>query len=117
MRIISQDGNINLPYEMTALLVSDNYIQAVFAGGIQQSPYMMAMYKSQEKCKKAMEMLNRVYAGMFLSQNVEMSDDDYEECIKMAVRDFGIIKPVVNSPDIKFEPANIVFRFPKDDEV
>lgn len=117
MRIISQDGKINLPYEMTALLVSENYIQAVFAGGIQQSPYMMAMYKSQEKCKKAMEMLNRVYAGMFLSQNVEMSDDDYEECIKMAARDFGIIKHVVNSPDIKFEPANIVFRFPKDDEV
>ena len=117
MRIISQNGKINLPYEMTALLVSDNYIQAVFAGGIQQSPYMMAMYKSQEKCKKAMEMLNRVYAGMFLSQNVEMSDDIYDECIKMAARGFGIIKTMVNSPDIKFEPANIVFRFPGDNEL
>lgn len=117
MRIISQDGKINIPYEMTALLVSDNYIQAVFSGGIQQSPYVMAMYKSQEKCKKAMEMLNRVYAGMFLSQNVEMSDDDYKECIKMAARGFGIIKSVVNSPDMKFEPTNIVFRFPGDDEV
>lgn len=117
MRIVSQDGKINLPYEMTALLVSDNYIQAVFAGGIQQSPYVMASYKSQEKCKKAIEMLNRVYAGMFLSQNVEMSDDDYEECIKMAARGFGIIKTMVNSPDMKFEPANIVFRFPKDGEI
>lgn len=117
MRIISQDGKINLPYEMTALLVSDNYVQAVFAGGIQQSPYMMAMYKNQEKCKKAMEMLNRVYTGMFLSQNIEMSDDDYEECIKMAERGFGIIKTMVNSPDMKFGPANIVFRFPKDGEV
>lgn len=117
MRIISQDGKINLPYEMTALLVSDSYIQAVFAGGIQQSPYMMAVYKSREKCQKAMEMLNRVYAGMFLSQNVEMSDDDYEECIKMAARGFGIIKTMVSSPDVKFEPANIVFRFPKDGEI
>lgn len=117
MRIISQDGKINLPYEMTELLIADNYIQAVFAGGIQQRPYMMAMYKSQEKCKKAMETLNRVYAGMLLSQNIEMSDDDYEECIKMAARGFGIIKTMVNSPDIKFEPASIVFRFPKDDEV
>lgn len=116
MRIISQDGKINLPYEMTALLVSDNYIQAVFAGGIQQSPYVMAMYESREKCQKAMEMLNRVYAGMFLSQNVEMSDDDYEECIKMAARGL-IIKTMVSSPDVKFEPANIVFRFPKDGEV
>ena len=117
MRIISQDGKINLPYEMTALLASDNYIQAVFAGGIQQSPYVMAVYESQEKCQKAMEMLNRVYTGTFLSQNVEMSDDDYEECIKMAARGFGIIKTMVNSPDMKFEPANIVFRFPKDVEI
>lgn len=114
MRIISQDGKINLPYEMTALLVSDN---AVFAGGIQQSPYIMAVYESREKCQKAMEMLNRVYAGMFLSQNVEMSDDIYEECIKMAARGFEIIKTMVSSPDMKFEPANIVFRFPGDDEV
>ena len=51
MRIISQDGKINLPYEMTALLVSDNYIQAVFAGGIQQSPYVMAMYSTQDKLR------------------------------------------------------------------
>lgn len=117
MRIISQDGKINLPYEMTVLLVSGNYIQAVFAGGIQQSPYVMAVYESREKCQKAMEMLNRVYAGMFFSQNVEMSDDDYEKCIKMAARGFGIIKTMVSSTDVKFELANIVFRFPGDDEV
>lgn len=54
---------------------------------------------------------------MFLSQNVEMSGDDYEKCIKMAARGFGIIKTMVSSPDMKFEPANIVFRFPKDGEV
>lgn len=60
MRIISQDGKINLPYEMTALLVSDNYIQAVFAGGIQQSPYVMAMYSTQD----ALDMLDRRFAGM-----------------------------------------------------
>lgn len=64
MRIISQDGKINLPYEMTALLVSDNYIQAVFAGGIQQSPYIMAMYSTQDKLKNAMDMLDRRFAGM-----------------------------------------------------
>ena len=64
MRIISQNGKINLPYEMTALIVSDNYIQAVFAGGIQQSPYLMAMYSTQDKLQEALDMLNRRYAGM-----------------------------------------------------
>ena len=68
----------------------------------------------ENSSEKAMEMLNRVYAGMFLSQNVEMSDDDYEEFIKMAARGFDDSKTMVSSPDMKFEPANIVFRFPKD---
>ena len=64
MRIISQNGKINLPYEMTALLVSDNYIQAVFAGGIQQSPYVMAMYSTQDKLQDALDMLDRRFVGM-----------------------------------------------------
>lgn len=117
MRIISQNGEADLPYEMTALFAYDNRIEAVFSESIQKSPYVMAIYENKEKCQKAMKMLNRAYAGMFLSQNVEMSDDDYEECIKMAARGFGIIKTMVNSPDMKFEPANIVFRFPEDDEI
>lgn len=78
---------------------------------------VMARYSTDEKAKKAMKALHKVYAGMFLAQNVEMSDDDYEECIKMAARGFGIIKTAIDSSDIKFEPANIVFRFPEDDEV
>ena len=90
MRIISQDGKINLPYEMTALLVSDNYVQAVFAGGIQQSPYMMAVYESQEKCQKVMEMMNEVYTGCYTDENIKFT---------------------------KMGETNIVFRFPKDDEV
>ena len=61
MRIISQDGRINLPYEMTALLISDNYIQAVFAGGIQQSPYMMALYSTQDKLLSALDALNEKF--------------------------------------------------------
>lgn len=61
MRIISQDGKINLPYEMTALLISDNYIQAVFAGGIQQSPYMMAMYSTQDKLLSVLDALDKKF--------------------------------------------------------
>lgn len=61
MRIISQDGKINLPYEMTVLLISDNYIQAVFAGGIQQSPYIMAMYSTQDKLLSALDALDEKF--------------------------------------------------------
>lgn len=61
MRIISQDGKINLPYEMTALLVSDNYIQAVFSGGIQQSPYIMAIYSTQDKLLSVLDALDEKF--------------------------------------------------------
>lgn len=77
----------------------------------------MTRYSTDEKAQKAMKVLHKVYAGMFFTQNVKMSDGDYEKCIKMAARGFGIIKTMVNNPDVKFEPENIVFRFPEDDEV
>lgn len=116
MRLISQNGEFDVPYEITSLSRTENIIRA-YVPIVDEKGTVMACYSTDEKAQKAMKALQKVYAGMFLAQNVEMSDDCYEECIKMAARGFGIIKTVVNSPDMKFEPANIVFRFPKDDEV
>lgn len=116
MRLISQNGEFDVPYEITSLSRTGNIIRA-YAPIVSEKGTVMARYSTNEKAEKAMKVLHKVYTGMFLAQNVEMSDDDYEECIKMAARGFGIIKTMVNSPDVKFEPANIVFRFPKDDEV
>ena len=116
MRLVSQNGKIDAPYEITPLSRTGNIIR-VYVPIAGEKGTVMATYSTEEKAEKAMEMLHKVYAGMFLAQNVEMSDDDYEEFIKMAARGFGIIKTMVNSPDMEFEPANIVFRFPEDDEV
>lgn len=116
MRLISQSGEFDVPYEIAALSRTGNIIRA-YIPMVGEKGTVMANYSTEEKAEKAMKVLHKVYAGMFLAQNVEMSYDDYEECIKMAARGFGIIKTMVNSPDMKFEPANIVFQFPKDDEV
>lgn len=116
MRLISQNGGFDVPYEITSLSRNGNIIRA-YVPMVGEKGTVMARYSTNGKAEKAMKVFHKVYAGMFLAQNVEMSDDDYEECIKMAARGFGIIKTMVNSPDVKFEPANIVFRFPKDDEV
>jgi hypothetical protein len=116
VRLISQTGDIDIPYENTVLSVAENLIFA-YVPIVGEKGTVIASYSTKEKAEKAMKVLHKVYAGMFLAKNVEMSDDDYEECIKMAARGFGIIKTMVNSPDMKFEPANIVFRFPKDDEI
>lgn len=116
MRLISQNGEFDVPYEITVLSRTGNIIRA-YVPIVGEKGTIMAHYSTNEKAQIAMKALHKVYAGMFLVQNVEMSDDDYEECIKMAARGFGIIKTMVNSRDMKFEPANIVFRFPEDDEV
>lgn len=116
MRLISQDGKFDVPYEIAALSRTGNIIRA-YVPIVGEKGIIMAQYLTEEKAQKAMKALHKVYAGMFLAQNVEMSDGDYEECVKMAARGFGIIKTMVNSLDVKFEPANIVFRFPEDDEV
>lgn len=116
MRLVSQNGEFDVPYETTSLSRTGNIIRA-YIPMVGEKGTVMAHYSTEEKAEKAMKVLHKVYAGMFLAQNVEMSDDVYEECIKMAARGFGIIKTMVNSPDMKFEPANIVFQFPKDDEV
>ena len=116
MRLISQNGEFDVPYEIAALSRTGNIIRA-YIPEISEKGTIMARYSTDEKAQKAMKALHKVYTGMFLAQNIEISDDDYEEFIKMAARGFGIIKTMVNSPDMKFEPANIVFRFPEDDEM
>lgn len=116
MRLISQNGEIDVPYEITSLSRTGNIIRA-YVPMVGEKGTVMARYLTKEKAQKAMKALHKVYAGMFLAQNVEMSDDDYEECIKMAARGFGIIKTSMDGSEMKFEPANIVFRFPEDDEV
>lgn len=116
MRLISQSGEFDVPYEITSLSRTGNIIRA-YVPMVGEKGTVMARYSTDEKAENAMKALHKVYTGMFLAQNIEMSDDDYGEFTKMAARDFGIIRTMVNSPDVKFEPANIVFRFPKDDEV
>ena len=116
MRLVSQNGEFDVPYEIVALSRTGNIIKA-YVPMVGEKGTIIARYSTNEKAQKAMKALHKVYAGMLFAQNVEMSDDDYEECIKMAARGFGIIKTMVNSPDMKFEPTKIVFRFPEDDEV
>ena len=67
MRIISQNGAVNFPYEMTAVLVDGNVVKALLPAG-SNIPYVMATYENEEKCQKAMGRLDVVY-GMLNSKN------------------------------------------------
>jgi hypothetical protein len=117
MRLVSQNGEFDVPYEIAALSRTGNIIR-VYVPIVGEKGTIMAVCSTEEKAKKVMEMLRNAYTGALFAQNIEVSEDVEKEFMKMAsTRGFGIIKTMVNSPDMKFEPANIVFRFPEDDEV
>lgn len=117
MRLISQNGEFDVPYEIAALSRTENIIRA-YAPIVGEKGIIMAQYLTEEKAIKAMEMLHNTYTGAFFAQNIEVPKDIEKEFMNMATtKGFGIIKTMVNSPDVKFEPANIVFRFPEEDGV
>ena len=74
MRVISQDGAIDVPYEISSLSMASGKYEDVEHAAIychNSSTVMgtkMAEYSSKEKAKKAMEMLREEYQK-YASQN------------------------------------------------
>lgn len=96
MRIISQDGGIDLPYE-NVILESMCDCKCIFAHTGTGQPYRMAEYSTVEKMDKAMKMLRDCYTGSLYT------DSHYDMAAQANVTDI-----VVN---------NVMFQFPEDDEV
>ena len=121
MRIISQDGMIDIPYEISAFSFGHKaytsefniYIRSKF---LDEKPCIIATYSTQEKAMKAMEMLRSAYTGMpVIFQNVEPSED-FERMLKRAKTN-GIVA-ITDDKKSKIEYANnMIFQFPKDEEV
>lgn len=72
MRIISQDGTIDIPYDYFSLSVASGKYKDVEYGCIYchniSSPHgtKLAEYSSKEKAYKAMEMLRHHYCNIYL---------------------------------------------------
>ena len=61
MRLISQNGAIDVPYEMSAIRNDDNLIILCMAGETGKGS-VIATYSTSKKAQKAMEMLHEAYA-------------------------------------------------------
>jgi hypothetical protein len=124
MRLISQDGTIDIPYEN--VMLEESYvgiygdglarrgIEAYFA--LQERHKCIALYSSEEKAKKAMEMLRETYIGMpIVMQNVDVSENVAKtfETLKKC----GIVVRADNQPSKVDFINNFVFQFPQDDEI
>ena len=112
MRVISQNGKLDFPYENIVVEIMDSVIVAYTP---MTNPLRMAQYKSQDKAEKAMQMLHEAYTGApLIIENIEVPDDFVEKL--KALRN-GIITIIDREDNVRIEPMNIVFRFPSEDEI
>ena len=100
MRLISQNGNVDIPYDKAILLHAQDYVMA----RVGDKEYLMGEYSSMKKSYRVMEMLREKYAKLEIFKSV------YQK---------GLLTEL--NKELGFdEMQNIltsIFRFPKDEEV
>ena len=104
MRVISQHGNVDLPYEQLVVCHAMEGVIALYNG----EKYVLGEYSSKEKSYKAMEMLRDQYKGLEVFKVLASGTAEHME------KSF-------NSDELKeyiraYHDIN-VFQFPQDDEI
>lgn len=105
MRVISQDGTYDLPYEQTAIAV---YGAEITGYSLDNTRYCtLARYSTKEKAIKAMEMCRKQYAQCEFNKTVIPRMD--ANLAKISLEYTGKVK---NEYAGKY-----IFKFPADEEV
>lgn len=120
MRVISQDGTKDFPYDSSSV--------SLYAGCINGRVYVrmqicgyddsvdVADYSTKEKAKKAMEMLRDAYIGMpIVMQNIDVSEDVVKEFERL--KKCGVLVRADNQPSKVECINNVIFRFPAEEEL
>lgn len=124
MRVISQDGKSDIPYEyfvFSILNSSGGNYGIVAVKNVAEPPEvfinsLIATYSTKEKAVKAMEMLRETYIGMpIVMQNVELTEEERKAFEK--IKKCGIMVRLVDEPSKVECFNNIIFQFPQDDEI
>ena len=112
MRVISQSGNYDFPYEHIVVRHEMEYVMAVH----KEKEYVLGKYSSDDKAIKAMEMLREAYTGIpIVMQNVDVSEDMAKEFERL--NKFGVMVRAENQPSKVDFINNAIFQFPQDDEI
>ena len=120
MRVISQDGTIDMPYESVIIQRFGREIYFLNKNliGVEQlvSDMDIATYSTEEKAKKAMEMLRIAYVGKFIT-NTDIPED-FDETIKTAMKGgFGTVIVKDSCDRVEFNNLNGYFQFPEEEEL
>lgn len=121
MRIISQDGTVDVPYEQVVIqrFKTEIYFLNKNLTGVEQlvSDMEIAKYSTEAKAQKAMEMLRTAYTGRFVT-NADIPDDFNEQLKKLMKGGFGtVIIKDTNDSRVEFNNLNGYFQFPKDEDL
>ena len=100
MRVISQHGTVDLPYEQIVVCHAMESVIALYNG----EKYVLGEYSSKEKAYKAMEMLRERH-----TDNVFCREDIQYKAEIMLDEGLNIVREMM----MKCE----YFRFPKDEDV
>ena len=122
MRILSQDGTIDVPYDYFSLSMArgkckDVEVAYIYCHNL-SSPNgtRLAEYSTKEKAIKAMEMLRETYTGMpIVMQNVDVSEDMAKEFERL--KKCGIMVRAENQTSKVDFISNAIFQFPQDEEI
>lgn len=121
MRVISQDGTIDIPYEQCVIQRFREKIYFLNKNlvGVEQlvNDIEMASYSSEENAQKAIEMLRTAYTGRFVT-NADIPDDFEEQLKELMKGGFGtVIVKDTNDRRVEFDNLNGYFQFPQDEDV
>ena len=120
MRVISQDGTLDIPYEDVIIqrFKSRIYFLNKNLTGVEPltDDMQIAEYSKEEKAKKAMEMLRDAYIGMpIVMQNVDISEDVMKEFERL--KKCVIMVQTENHPSKVECVSNAIFQFPAEEEL
>lgn len=123
MRVISQNGKSDIPYEhfIFSIVGNGNGYSIIATKNIAESPEvimnsLIATYSTEEKAIKAMEMLRDSYTGMpIVMQNIDISEDVAKEFERL--KKCGVMVRAENQPSKIERISNSVFQFPAEEEL
>nr|DAK54063.1 MAG TPA: hypothetical protein [Caudoviricetes sp.] len=115
MRIISQGGTLDMPYEICTVWCRGSVIMCDMCGD-NTTKTVLATYSTDKKAQKVMEMLRVAYAGKFIT-NADIPDD-FNETVKTAMKGgFGTVVVKDTCERVEFNNLNGYFQFPAEEEL
>lgn len=100
MRVISQHGNVDLPYEQIVVCHAMESVIALYNG----EKYVLGKYSSKEKAYKAMEMLRKSYENNEFYHHTSTTDTFKDVANLLSNEEFD-------------KATREYFQFPQDDEI